>query len=191
MNQIDEKTAYVFFASGFEEIEAITPVDILRRAGVFVKMVSITNNKLVMGAHNIEIQCDCVLEDILQKDLPEAIIMPGGMPGATNLANNQLLKDFTIKCFNEKKLVCAICASPAIVFGSYGLLKNKNWTCYPNMKTETSKEAQLTWKTEPVVIDGNLITSRGPGTASIFAYSILSQLNLDDKAQNLKKGMLF
>ena len=191
MNQIDEKTVYIFFASGFEEIEAITPVDILRRAGVNIKMISVTNSKTVMGAHNIEVQCDCLLEDILQKDLPAAIIMPGGMPGATNLANNQQLKDFTIKCFNAKKLVCAICASPAIVFGSYGLLKNKNWTCYPNMETEASKEAQATWKTEPVVIDGNLITSRGPGTASVFAYSILSQLNLDDKAQNLKKGMLF
>ena len=189
MNQ--EKEAYVFFAPGFEEIEAVTPVDILKRGGVKVSMISITDELKVKGAHNIEIICDSLIESMDENLLPDAIIMPGGMPGATNLANCKKLEFFAKKCFENKKLLCAICASPAIVFGAFGLLKNKNWTCYPNMEEEAPKEALSTWKTDPVVIDGNLISSRGPGTAAAFSYAILKELGYSEKAATLQQGMLF
>ena len=188
---MDKKTAYVFFATGFEEIEAITPVDILRRGGVEVKTISTTKELYVQGAHNIEIACDYIIDEILDAELPDAVIMPGGMPGATNLAECQELKELATKSLEEGKLVCAICASPAIVFGKYGFLKNKNWTCYPNMENEAPKEALSFWKADPVVIDGNLISSRGPGTAADFSYAILEQLGLAEKAKALKSGMLF
>ena len=189
MNQ--EKSAYVFFATGFEEIEAITPVDILRRAGVNVKTFSISDSLEVKGAHDIFVKCDFTLSQLDESVLPDAVIMPGGMPGATNLANCEKLKAFTQKCFAENKLTCAICASPAIVFGKYGLLINKNWTCYPNMEDQAPNENLANWKANPVVVDGNLITSRGPGTVSEFSYTILNQLGLGEKATALKQGMLF
>lgn len=189
MNQ--EKKAYVFFAPGFEEIEAITPVDILKRGGVKVSMISITDELKVKGAHNIEIICDSLIKDMDENILPDAIIMPGGMPGATNLANCKKLEEFAKKCFNEKKLVCAICASPAIVFGTFGLLKNKNWTCYPDMENNAPEADVKNWNTNPVVVDINLITSRGPGTAAAFSYTILQELGLSEKSAALQKGMLF
>lgn len=185
------KTAYVFFATGFEEIEAITPVDILRRGGVNVTTVSITKDLKVKGAHNIEITCDLLIEDMDKNLLPDAIIMPGGMPGATNLANCKELEEFSKSCFDAKKLVCAICASPAVVFGAYGLLKDKNWTCYPNMENQAPNQDLANWKATPVVIDNNLITSRGPGTAADFSYQILNQLGLEEKSTALQQGMLF
>ena len=187
----ETKLVYVFFAPGFEEIEAITPVDILRRGNIDVKTVSILEKKQVIGAHNIEISCDLTLNDISFDDLPDGIVFPGGMPGATNLANCKELKNLSEKCFDAGKLVCAICASPAIVFGNFGLLKNKNWTCYPNMEEEAPKEALSTWKTDPVAIDGNLISSRGPGTAAAFSYAILKELGYSEKAAALQQGMLF
>ena len=186
-----QKQVYVFLSPGFEEIEAITPVDILRRGGVDVKIVSITKELYVQGAHNIKVACDCILDEILDLPLPDAIIFPGGMPGATNLANCVELKDFSKKCLAESKLICAICASPAIVFGAYDLLKNKKWTCYPNMENNAPKEAQNLWCKNSVVVDGKLISSRGPGTASLFAYTILEELGEKEKAQSLKEAMLF
>ena len=189
MNQ--EKIAYVFFATGFEEIEAITPVDILRRAGVNVKTFSISDSLDVKGAHDIFVKCDYTLSQLDENVLPDAVIMPGGMPGATNLANSEKLKVFTQKCFAKNKHTCAICASPAIVFGEYGLLSNKNWTCYPNMENQAPSENLGNWKANPVVVDENLITSRGPGTAAEFSYEILNQLGLGEKATALKQGMLF
>ena len=189
MNQV--KKAYVFFAPGFEEIEAITPVDILKRGGVKVSMISITDELKVKGAHNIEIICDSLIEDMDENILPDAIIMPGGIPGATNLANCKKLEEFAKKCFNEKKLVCAICASPAIVFGTFGLLKNKNWTCYPDMENNAPEADVQNWNTNPVVVDTNLITSRGPGTTAAFSYTILQELDLSEKSAALQKGMLF
>lgn len=186
-----KKTAYVFFAEGFEEIEAITPVDILRRAGVDVKMISISTELEVKGAHNIKLLCDFTLEAISSFDLPDAIIFPGGMPGATNLSKNPDLKKITIEAFNKNKLVCAICASPAIVFEAFGLLENRKWTCYPNMEKGVLENLQQSWKEDSIVVDSNLITSRGPGTGAEFSFAILAELGLKEKVKVLKEGMLF
>lgn len=177
----------VFFATGFEEIEALATVDILRRANVETKMISVSEQLNVTGAHGITVVCDELLKDVLSQNLPDAVVFPG----ATNLSKNEELKDFTIQCYEQNKKVCAICASPAVVLFSFGLLQNHEWTCYPNMETETDSDLIKNWKESKVVVSGNLITSRGPGTTSDFAYTILQELGMSESAQKLKTGMLF
>ena len=159
---------YVFLATGFEEIEALTPVDILRRGGVDVNLVSITGNEIVTGARGINVKADVLFED-LDKDAADMLVLPGGMPGTTNLMAYEPLMEL-VKTYNSKgKYVTAICAAPTI-FGKIGLLSGKKATCYPGM------EGDLTGadvKYESVVVDGNIVTSRGMGTALDFALKLL------------------
>lgn len=159
---------YVFLATGFEEIEALTPVDILRRGGVDVNLVSITGNEIVTGARGINVKADVLFED-LDKDAADMLVLPGGMPGTTNLMAYEPLMEL-VKAYNLKgKYVTAICAAPTI-FGKIGLLSGKKATCYPGM------EGDLTGadvKYDSVVVDGNIVTSRGMGTALDFALKLL------------------
>ncbi|MDR2419236.1 MAG: DJ-1/PfpI family protein [Treponema sp.] len=173
------KHALVFLADGFEEVEAITPIDYLRRAGIEVTTcsvgASVAGGQVVKGSHGIVVQADrslAVLEPLKAADW-DAALLPGGIPGAPNLAASEavsaLLRDMAL----AGKLVCAICASPAVVLFPLGLLKGRRFTCYPGMETEV-KEAL--WSEERVVVDGNLITSRGAGTAADWAIAIISKL---------------
>ena len=159
---------YVFLATGFEEIEALTPVDILRRGGVDVNLVSITGNEIVTGARGINVKADVLFEN-LDKDAAYMLVLPGGMPGTTNLMTYEPLMEL-VKAYNSKgKYVTAICAAPTI-FGKIGLLNGKKATCYPGM------EGDLTGanvKYDSVVVDGNIVTSRGMGTALDFALKLL------------------
>ena len=163
---------YVFLATGFEEVEALTPVDLLRRGGMDVKLVSITGEKIVKGARNINVQADLLFDEI-DKDWADLLILPGGMPGTTNLKNFEPLTEL-IKDFNEKKKrIAAICAAPT-VFGGLGILEGKKATCYPGME-DMLIGAEVCY--DSVVTDGNITTSRGVGTAIDFALELLKLLS--------------
>lgn len=175
----------VFLAEGFEEIEAITPVDILRRGGVSVQVCSITEDLTVTGAHGIPFVCDTTLSRL--KGEEKMLVLPGGMPGTLHLKNCARLRFYLQEHHRRGGFLAAICAAPT-VFGSLGFLKDKTATCYPGM------EGELRCKTvsdAPVVVDGNVITSRGPGTAHSFGFRLLSLIRGEEAASELAKAMCF
>lgn len=170
------KKVAVFLAEGFEEIEALSVVDILRRAGTECKIIGI-EDEMVKGAHDVIIKVDETInkEDIKKYDM---LVFPGGMPGAVNLSNNNDVIDL-IKYFNDNnKYIAAICASPAVVLSKSGVVDSKNITCYPTNDFKNML-SNSNYKDDNVVVDGNIITSRGPATALEFAYKILEILGYD------------
>lgn len=176
---------FVYIAEGFEELEALTPVNVLRRADVEVALVSIESELCVKGAHGIEISCDMLLEESerLQADM---LILPGGMPGALGLANCKLLLDRIVKENEKKTRIAAICAAP-MVLAKAGVLKGKKATIYPGMEGELEGAHHCTDK---VCIDGNIITSQGPATAMPFAFALLEAVSGKEKAEAIKMSML-
>ncbi len=179
------KTALVILAEGFEEVEAIAPVDVLRRAGVRVTLVGV-NSLTVKSSRNIGVQADALLKDI--QDLCDAVILPGGLPGASNLAKSEDVAKLVKKMNAAGKLVAAICASPAVVLAPLGILDGKKATCYPGCEGDfSSKTVHLK---ERVVEDGNLITSQGPGTSFEFALAIAARLADQDMADKVRDAML-
>ncbi|MFT7053466.1 MAG: 4-methyl-5(b-hydroxyethyl)-thiazole monophosphate biosynthesis [Psychromonas sp.] len=183
-NGVTMKKVAVILADGFEEVEAITSVDFLRRAGIEVILTSIAELK-VTGSHDIVILADITL-DALQDDL-DGIILPGGMPGAANLAQSKALITFIGKMSKSNKLLAAICAAPALVLGGSGLLEGRQFTCYPGFENEISG---ANFSTGSVVLDGNILTSRGPGTAAEFAIAIIEYLLGIEAANAVKKSTL-
>jgi len=177
---------YVFLAAGFEDIEALAPVDIMRRAGLKVQTVSITGEKVVTSAHDVGITADILLSqaDFSQADM---LVLPGGLPGATNLdACNPLTS--AIKCHFEKgRAVAAICAAP-LVLGHLGILAGRRATCYPGFETEL-KGAEYT--AAIVEQDGNIITGKGPGAAFEFGYTIVDYFLGEGASTPLRKGMIY
>lgn len=165
------KRALIILAEGFEEIEATAPIDILRRAQVEV-IVAGLNNKEICGAHGIKINADILLEEFRQD--ADALILPGGSPGAENLSKSKKVSELIKAMFKGNKIIAAICASPALVLEPTGILKNKKATCYPGMEKLFSQDVQFCQ--EAVVRDGNIITSRGPATALPFALAIVEAL---------------
>ncbi|HTN69165.1 MAG TPA: DJ-1 family glyoxalase III [Dysgonamonadaceae bacterium] len=164
------KKVIVFLAEGFEEIEAITIIDTLRRAGITVTTVSVTGDKTVNGAHNIPVLADELFDDVNYSEY-DMIALPGGMPGAKNLNEHDGVKS-QLKKFAENKFIGAICAAP-MVLGNMGLLKGKRATCYPGFESELI-EATVT--KEPVTIDGNIITGKGPAFAISFSLQLIETL---------------
>ena len=181
---------YVFLAEGFEETEAIFPADIMRRAGLDVILVSCGAELAVKGAHGITILGDVLLDEVSSAPLPDAVVLPGGMPGAVNLAQSKGVSSLVLAMNDAKKIIAAICASPAVAFGSFGVLKGKSYTCYPGMEKEVSPKNDGNWKADRVVVDGNLVTSRGPGTAGEFGFALVDVLLGSGASAQLKKGML-
>lgn len=179
------KKAIVVAAEGFEEIEAISLIDILRRAGIEVTVAGLGNTK-VRGAHGLTIITDKELKDA-GSDF-DACVFPGGMPGATNLAASERVKGLIQKMNSESKVIAAICASPAIVLAPTGILKNKSATCYPGMQGDFGKD--INFKEDVVVADGNVITSRGPATAVSFSLALVEKLLGSETADKLKKALL-
>lgn len=179
------KTAIVVLAEGFEEIEAIAPIDVLRRAGVRVTVVGV-GGKTVKSSRGIGIQTECLLEEI--KDLPDAVILPGGLPGATNLAKEAGLAAFLKKMNEAGNLIAAICAAPAVVLAPLGILDGKKATCYPGCERDFS--SKTVHSPERVVKDGNLITSQGPGTSLEFALEIVRELVGNEMAASLREKMI-
>ena len=175
----------VFLAEGFEEIEAVTPIDILRRGGVSVRTCSITDSKTVTGAHGIPFVADTVLGEI--SDGEDVILLPGGMPGTLNLKNCEKLRERILSHYEKGGYLAAICAAPT-VFGEMGLLAERSATCYPGMEEGLfCKEIS----SEKAVLSERVITSRGAGTASDFGFLLLSLLKGEKAARDLAQQMCF
>ena len=177
---------YVFLANGFEEVEAMAPVDVLRRAGIEVVTVSITGSEFVKGAHNVIIKADKVFTECKYDDA-ELVVLPGGMPGATNLNEHQGLRNLIIEHNLRHKKIGAICAAP-LVLGGLGLLKGKKATCYPGFEkylTEAEYTAAL------VTVDSNIITGEGPAASLEFAYTLLEQIAGSKHVAPLREGMMY
>lgn len=176
---------YIHLAPGFEEIEAVTILDILRRGNVSAGFVTVGPETRVTGAHGITLMADLTFQEA-DYETCEMILLPGGMPGTKNLgAHGDLIKK--IKEFNQqKKLLGAICAAP-MVFGQAGILNGRNATIYPGMEACIDRAKP---STERVVVDGHIITSRGPGTAMDFALAALEALQGKDVVENLRKDLV-
>ncbi len=178
------KKAIVILAEGFEEIEAVTVIDILRRAGVEVAIAGLDGNK-IRGSRDISVETDTIFKGSEQNF--DACILPGGGLGAANLAASKKVKMFINQMHADNKTIAAICASPAVVLAPAGILDNKSMTCYPGCE---SKLKNVRYKNEAVVIDNNLITSQGPATALAFALAITEKLCGKTTAQRIKKETL-
>lgn len=176
----------IFMAEGHEEIEALTVVDLLRRAGIDIYTVSITGEKKVTGSHGITTVCDKLIETVNFDDA-DMLVLPGGMPGTLNLGNCELLMDQVHGFNTSKKGLAAICAAPT-VFGKAGLLEGKKATCYPGMEGDL-KGANTS--TDAVCHDGHIITSRGLGTAIPFALEIIRTFQGDEAAEKLAKSIVY
>lgn len=175
---------YCFLADGFEEVEAIAPIDMLRRADIEVITVGVTGD-VVSGSHGIKVTADCSIDNITLDDTLEAVILPGGLPGATNLENNSAVQVAIDFANANGKYVCAICAAPQIL-GHKGLLKGKNAIAYPGFENEL--EGALISE-EYVVCDGNMITAKGAGVAVEFGLEIVAQLKGREASDNIKSAI--
>lgn len=172
---------YLFLAEGFEIIEALAPVDMLRRGKVKIKTVGVAGKK-VTSSCGIEVTADITLDEFDCNDL-DAIILPGGMPGTVNLENCSKVQEVIDYSLNNNKLICAICAAPSIL-GHKGLLKGKYATAFPGYDTEL-EGANLS--DEYVVRDGNFITARGAGVSVDFGLEILKALTNEETSDKIRK----
>ena len=175
---------YVFLAKGFEEIEALTVVDCLRRAELEVYTVGI-GGKIITGSHNIPVFCDLDENEILTSDEIDAVVLPGGMPGTLNLEANKTVNDFIDYCVQNDKYVCAICAAPSIL-GHKGLLKGRKACCFPGFENELEG---ATVSEDFVCTDGKYITAKGMGAAIEFSREITRVLLDDFTADRIKASL--
>ncbi len=177
--------SYIFLADGFEEIEALTVVDVLRRAGMDIKTVSITDNTRVTGAHGIPVEADLTFK---QADFggSEWLICPGGMPGSLNLHNFAPLGDLLRV---HKGKIAAICAAPAVVLAPLGLLEGKEATCYPGFEAQCIEHGAIMKDTRVVALE-NLITANGPASARLFAMAIITNSLGSNVAREVGEAML-
>ncbi len=182
------RESFVFLADGFEDIEAITVIDLLRRAGLVVKTVSITASLQVKSAHGVTISADVLFDNTLF-DNPEWLILPGGMPGATNLYEFAPLQGLLRRQVEAKEgHIAAICAAPAVVLGQMGLLKGEKATCYPGFE-ELLEGAQHI--DSPVVTSGKFVTASGPAKAMSWALTIIRIQFGAQKCEEVANGLLY
>jgi 4-methyl-5(b-hydroxyethyl)-thiazole monophosphate biosynthesis len=177
---------YVFLADGFEEIEGLTVVDMLRRVEIETVMVSITGTRKVVGAHKIAVEADGVFSDYTYEDGCMAVL-PGGMPGTNYLMAHEGLREVLRSYAKDKKYLAAICAAPSVL-GENGLLSGRHATCYPGFEEKLRDAKALK---DAVVIDGNIITSRGMGTAISFAAALISVLKEEETATKLLQAIMY
>lgn len=180
------KKVNVFLADGFEEIEGLTVVDILRRAGVQVDTVSITGDRTIHGSHQIEVRADFLFEemDFTQTDM---LVLPGGMPGTKHLMGHKGLCSL-LRAYDEQgQYIAAICAAPSI-FGTLGFLKGRKACCYPSFE-EKLEGADVV--RESVCVDGHVVTSRGMGTAIPFALKLAGILCGEEKAEEIGNSIIY
>lgn len=175
---------YMFFAEGFEEVEAIAALDVIRRADIEIKTVGI-GSKTVVGAHSIPVICDITESEIVLDNSLNGIILPGGMPGTTNLMNNSAVNSAIDFCAEKNLLICAICAAPMIL-GRKGLLTDKEAVCFPGFEEEL-KGATVSSKF--VCKDGNIITAKGMGSAVNFGIEIVAYFKSYETANKLKSTL--
>ncbi|MFV0465033.1 MAG: DJ-1 family glyoxalase III [Lachnospiraceae bacterium] len=176
----------IFAADGCEEIEALTVVDLLRRADLHIDIISINGTLLVTGSHNIRFEADAVIES-LDLSSYDGIILPGGMPGTRHLANNSYVIDALHQFFQAGKLIAAICAAPSIL-GQEGLLQGITATCYPGYE---DKLTGANYSAFPVIKSEHIITSRSMGTAIDFALEIIRYFQDDENAERIRKAIVY
>lgn len=176
----------IFMADGCEEIEGLTVVDIVRRAKMEIVMISITGKREVTSSHQVTFLTDALAAEV-DYDTLDGIVLPGGMPGTLNLQEDETVNKVIRQFATEGRLVCAICAAPSVL-GAADVLEGKWATCHPGFE-EKLTGAKVEEK--EVVVDGNVITSRGMGTAIPFALSLVSQMVSEEKAQELAQSIIF
>lgn len=180
------KEALLILAEGFEEVEALTPIDVLRRAGVHTVVAGLSS-KTVRGSRRVSVEADLLLADY--QGHPEVLILPGGVSGADHLHQSAQVTEWIQKMQSQDKWIAAICAAPAVVLAPTGILSGREATCYPGYEKEWS--THIRHSSESVVLDGKIITSQGPGTAFDFSFAIVEQLFDLDTAKNLAKAMVY
>lgn len=174
----------ILFAEGFEEVEALTVVDMARRAQIEVEMISLNEDLFVTGGHGITVKCDKLLKEA---EILDGIVLPGGIPGVPNIEKNETAVAFIKKHFIEGKLVAAICAAPTLL-GRLGILADSKAVCYPDVLDNLICKEKGDSK---VVTDKNIITSQSAGTAMDFAFEIIKYLKDENKAENVKKSIYY
>ena len=180
---------YVFLADGFEDVEALIPVDVLRRGGVEVVTVSVADDsQVVESAHGVQMVADVLAGDCDFSDA-DLLLLPGGMPGASNLYNNSVVRQALKEQAAANRRIAAICAAPAVVLGQMGLLDGRNATCYPGFERMLGQGARYTGAL--VTVDGNITTGEGPAAAFPFAYELLAQLVDETVSDQIAEGMRF
>ena len=175
---------YFFIAEGFEEVEALCPLDLLRRAGLEVTTVGIGSGEIT-GSHGITVKTD-IRDDEYDDESPELVFLPGGMPGTLNLLANNTVKEATLKAYNNGAYVAAICAAPMIL-GTLGIIEGKEATCYPGFEDKLTG-ARISDKR--VVTDGKILTATGMGVALDFGLTIVSILMGEEKANELRRSVI-
>lgn len=181
------KRSFLFLAPGFEEIEALTVVDVMRRAGMDIKTVSVISDMMVTGAHGIPVKAD-LLYSQTKFDNVEWLIIPGGLPGTTNLAAYAPLCTLLKEHHAKKGKIAAICAAPAMMLGPLGIIDGRECTGYPGTQ-KLSDKAQ--WRDAPVIALDTLITGNGPASAMRFALAIVANSMGEPAAQEIGSGMLY
>ncbi len=177
---------YLFLADGMEEIEALCPLDLLRRAGLSVQTVSITDSRLVTGSHQIKVEADVLAKEVdLVKNPPSMLIFPGGMPGSANLDASPYTDLFLQSALSHNATLCAICAAP-MVLGHRNLLQGKRATCYPGFESELQGAILVK---EGVVQDGNIITSAGMGWAQEFGLALVEQICKTEMKEKIARAI--
>lgn len=176
----------LFLADGFEEIEGLTVVDLLRRAKIEVETVSIMGRKEIMGAHQIEVSADVLFEEA-DFSATKMLVLPGGMPGTRYLGEYEALRNLVLAFDEEEKNIAAICAAPT-VFGSLGILKGRKAVCYPSMEDGLTGAAVCY---DGVVTDGHITTSRGMGTAMDFGLRIIEILRGKELADQIASQIVY
>jgi len=180
------KRALITVADGVEDLECVTLIDVLRRADIEVLVASIEERRMITCARGTRLTADAMLVDVLAQDF-DLIVLPGGMPGAQHLADFEPLAERVRKQAKAGELFAAICAAPALALQQYGVLRQRRMTCYPAFSDRLSG---CTFVDEAVVVDGNCITSQGPGTALAFALTLVEQLVGRGARTEVAKAML-
>lgn len=175
---------YIFLANGFEEVEALATVDVLRRASLDVAMIGVGSD-VITGAHGISVVCDAVDRDVEPDNRLEAVILPGGMPGTLNLERSERVNEFIDFASDNGKLICAICAAPSIL-GHKGLLNGRKAVCFPGFESELEG---ATVAASFVVDDGNIITAKGMGSAVKFGVAIGARFAGEAKMKKIEESL--
>lgn len=175
---------YIYLADGFEETEALTPADILRRAGIKTALVGVGSD-IITGSHGISVICDMTDEDVIFGDNIEAVFLPGGMPGTLNLEKSESVQKAIDYAAENDKLLCAICAAPSIL-GHKGFLKGKNAICFPGFEDELEG---ATISDDFVCLDGNIITAKGMGSATEFGLRIVEYFKGKETAEKIRASL--
>ena len=188
------KNVFVLLSDGFEEIESVTPIDLLRRAGISVTTISMNATPTVKGSRDITILADTVYTKVSLENLPDAVFLPGGLKGSINLSNHTFATQILLEMKKNNKYIAAICAAPIIVLSPLGLLDGKKFTCFPDMLNSEyqAQQADVSGHVDmPVVQDGNLITSQGAGTSSDLAFKLIEILETTERSNKIKTETIY